>query len=85
MIHMAIVLIRIIERIALLIHILRIGRNPGLEKENVTIKELQAKTKEAMLSWFGDKPENRAKQKFLDEIFKVARAEERYRNGEIGK
>lgn len=71
------------ERIALLIHILRIGRNPGLEKENVTIKELQAKTKEAMLSWFGDKPENRAKQKFLDEIFKVARAEERYRNGEI--
>lgn len=53
--------------------------------EHVQIKELQAKTKEALLSWVGEKPANKAKMKYLDEIFKVAKAEERMCRGEIGE
>ena len=42
---------------------------------------------EAMSIWFNDKdhPENGAKKPFLREIFKIAKAEERYKNGEIGE
>lgn len=42
---------------------------------------------EAMSNWFNDKdhPDNATKRPFLKEIFKVAKAEERYKNGEIGK
>lgn len=69
----------------MLVHILRIQHVSEYGKEHVNIKALQDKTKEAMLTWFNDKPENKAKSKYLDEIFKVARAEERYRRGEIGK
>ncbi|PVH69812.1 hypothetical protein DL98DRAFT_438285 [Cadophora sp. DSE1049] len=40
-----------------------------------------------MSNWFCDTehPENEAKRPFLKEIFKVARMEERYKTGEIGK
>ena len=42
---------------------------------------------EAMSAWFNDTdhPGNLAKKPYLKEIFKVAKAEERYKNGEIGK
>jgi hypothetical protein len=41
----------------------------------------------SVANWFSDKkhPENAAKKALLKEIFKVAKAEERYKNGEIGK
>ena len=41
---------------------------------------------EAMSNWFNEAehPENLAKKPYLKEIFKVAKAEERYKNGEIG-
>ena len=42
---------------------------------------------DALSTWFADKenPANAAKQPLLKELFKLARAEERYKNGEIGE
>jgi Cft2 family RNA processing exonuclease len=41
---------------------------------------------EAMSNWFNDKehPDNASKRNLLREVFKVAKVEESYRNGEIG-
>ena len=57
-------------------------RNMGL-----TVKILETATLEALTGWFIDveRPENIQKKSFLVDIFRVAKAEERYRNGEIGK
>ena len=57
-------------------------RNMGL-----TVKILETATLEALTGWFNDveRPENIQKKSFLVDIFRVAKAEERYRNGEIGK
>ncbi|EHL02558.1 hypothetical protein M7I_1352 [Glarea lozoyensis 74030] len=40
-----------------------------------------------MSNWFNDKehPDNASKRNLLREVFKVAKAEESYRNGELGK
>ncbi len=42
---------------------------------------------EAMSPWFSDKehPGNERKRPFLKEIFKILKAYERFRNGEIGR
>lgn len=42
---------------------------------------------EHMNNWFNDKehPENMEKKKFLKEIFKIAKHQERYKAGQIGK
>ena len=56
-------------------------------KLGLNVQKLEEVTMEAMSNWFNDKdhPDNATKRPFLKEIFKVARAEERYKNGEIGK
>jgi hypothetical protein len=82
-----------IERIRLLVHILRMLVEPRekqcvtVQKLGLNIRKLEETTMESMAYWFSDKehPENAAKKVFLKEIFKVAKAEERYKNGEIGK
>jgi hypothetical protein len=64
------------------------------EKQCVTIQKLGLKarkleeaTMESMSHWFNENkhPENATKKAILEEIFKVAYVEERYRNREIGK
>lgn len=42
---------------------------------------------DALSTWFADKenPANATKQPLLKELFKLARAEERYKDNEIGK
>lgn len=76
----------IIDRITLLVHILRMAVEKNVpDKDHVKVTELASKTRDAMLGWYNDKPENMAKGKFVDELFKVARFEEKYRLGEIGK
>ncbi|KAE9378927.1 hypothetical protein N431DRAFT_327065 [Stipitochalara longipes BDJ] len=79
------------ERIRLLVHILRMIIEPR-DKQHITVqklgldvKKLEEVTMEAMSNWFNDKehPENAQKRPFLKEIFKIAKAEERYKNGEI--
>jgi hypothetical protein len=60
----------------------RAVRNMGL-----TVKILERQTYEGLSIWFNDEqyPENIQKKSFLVDIFKIARMEERYKAGEIGK
>ena len=62
-------------------------QHPTVQKLGLNVKKLEEATLEVMAPWFNDKehPENAAKRPFFKEIFKVARQEERFRNGEIGK
>ena len=60
---------------------------PTVQKLELNVKKLEDVTMEAVSNWFNDKehPENAQKRPFLKEIFKIAKAEERYKNGEIGE
>lgn len=62
-------------------------QDPTVQKLGLNVQKLEEVTMEQMNIWFNDKehPENAQKRPFLKEIFKIARAEERYLNGEIGK
>lgn len=79
------------ERIRLLVWILRLIVEPPekqcltVSKLGLNVKKLEEVTMEAMSNWFNDKEhlENAQKRPYLKEIFKIAKAEERYRNGEI--
>lgn len=53
----------------------------------MNVKKLEEVTTEALSSFFSDpeNPGNKKKRPFLNEIFKVARYEERFKNGEIGR
>jgi hypothetical protein len=55
--------------------------------QDLNVKKLEEVTTEAMSNWFYDRdhPENITKKPFLKEIFNVAKIEERYKCGEIGK
>lgn len=82
-----------VERIRLLVHILKMviepydKQCPTVQKLRLNVAKLEEVTMEAMSAWFNDDdhPENLSKKPFLKEIFKVAKAEERYKNGEIGE
>ena len=82
-----------VERIRLLVHILKMviepphKQCPTVQKMGLNVRKLEEATTEAMSIWFNDAdhPENLLKKPFLKEIFKVAKAQERYKNGEIGE
>ncbi|KAM0472670.1 hypothetical protein ACHAPX_008631 [Trichoderma viride] len=77
------------ERVHLLAHILRLVVEPNhkqhaeIQKLGLNVKKLDETTNEALSSFFMDNEANAKKKPFLTEIFKVARLEERYKNGEI--
>ncbi|KAK0759692.1 hypothetical protein N5P37_007880 [Trichoderma harzianum] len=77
------------ERVHLLAHILRLvvepnaKQHPDIQKLGLNVKKLEETTVEALSSFFMDNEANAKKRPFLNEIFKVARQEERYKNGEI--
>lgn len=79
------------ERVHLLAHILRLVVEPNgkqhsdIRKLGVNVKKLEETTAEALSSFFLDNEANARKKPYLNEIFKVARQEERFKNGEIGK
>lgn len=58
----------------------------AVQKANLNVKKLEEVTMEAMSNWFNDtdRPANSKKRPFLKEIFKVARLQERWKNGELG-
>jgi hypothetical protein len=60
---------------------------PAVQRLGLNIKRLEEVTLEAMSNWFNDKkhPENARKRPYLEGIFRIAKEEERYKNGEIGK
>lgn len=86
-------LLKDIERIRLCVHILKMitepyhNQHPSIQKLGLNINKLEEVTMEALSSWFNDKecPKNALKRPFLKEIFKIAKAEERYKRDEIGK
>ena len=80
------------ERLNLLVHILRLivepneRQHPAIRKVNLDVTKLAEIAMDALSTWFADKenPANAAKQPLLKELFKLAKAEERYKAGEIG-
>ncbi|KAG4434235.1 hypothetical protein IFR05_010277 [Cadophora sp. M221] len=79
------------ERLALLLHIINMvvqpveRQCPTVQKLKLNVKTLEVATMEAMSNWFSDKtnPRNESKRAYLKDIFKVARHQERFKNGEI--
>lgn len=61
-------------------------QHPDIQKLYLNVAKLEEVTMDALSTFFSDKENgNNAKKKpYLKEIFKVARQEERYKNGEIG-
>lgn len=84
---------QIAERIQLLVHILKLIVEPtnkqcsSVQKLQLNVKKLEEVTMKALSPWFSDPdhPDNAHKKVYLKEIFKVAKAQERYKNGEIGE
>lgn len=56
-----------------------------IQKLGLNVQKLMECTYEALSGFFSESATNASKKKFLDEIFKVAKQQERYYNGEIGK
>ncbi|KAH7377993.1 hypothetical protein BKA64DRAFT_714496 [Cadophora sp. MPI-SDFR-AT-0126] len=79
------------ERIQLLIHILRMSvqpvasQHPSFQDQDISVQKLEDVSYEALTSWFQDpeNPENIFRAPLIKELFKVAKYEERYKNGEI--
>lgn len=62
-------------------------QHPDIQKLNLNVKKLEEITTEALSAFFADKENsaNLKKRPYLNEIFKVARQEERFKKEEIGK
>lgn len=62
-------------------------QHPAIQKMRLDVDKLREATDEALSSFFaGKENEKNAKKKpYLDEIFKVAMQEQRYKHGEIGQ
>ncbi|KAM0341152.1 hypothetical protein ACHAPU_010167 [Fusarium lateritium] len=60
-------------------------QHPDIQKLNLNVKKLEEITIEALSGFFADKenPANAKKRPFLNEIFKVAKQEERFKKEEI--
>jgi hypothetical protein len=83
--------------VTLLCHILRLVVEPpatqheAIRKANLDLKKMEAITFEALSAWFSDRQapndvkKNMNKKPILREIFRVARQEQRYKSGEIGR
>lgn len=79
------------ERVSLLIHILQLvvqpnhNQHPDIQKLDLNVTKLEEATTEALSAFFLDKenPGNAKRKVYLKEIFKVAKAQERYLNGEV--
>ncbi|KAI1769055.1 hypothetical protein GGR53DRAFT_276414 [Hypoxylon sp. FL1150] len=79
------------ERVHLLIHILRMitepsdKQHPSIRKLHLTVNKLEEVTLDALSAFFTDKDNNSnlSKRPYLKEIFKVAKMEERYKDGQI--
>ncbi|KAG5958474.1 hypothetical protein E4U57_001287 [Claviceps arundinis] len=80
------------ERVHLLAHILRLVIEPNEKQEpcdvrklGLNVKKLEEITYEALSSFFLECETNAKKRPYLAEIFKVARQEERHKNGELDR
>ena len=55
-----------------------------IRKLQLNVKKLEECTNEALSGFYAESTTNASKKKFLSEIFKVAKQQERFKNGEIG-
>lgn len=62
------------------------SQHQDIQKLNINVSKLEEATFEALSGFFADteNPNNAKKKPYLKEIFRVAKYEERYKNGEIG-
>jgi hypothetical protein len=60
------------------------NQHPDIQKLNLNVTKLEKVTMEA-LHFFPDEDDPSGARAELGKVFKVAKVEERYRNGEIGK
>jgi len=60
-------------------------QHANIQKLNLNVAKLEEATYEALSSFFGDSPANAKKKPYLKEIFYIAKNEEKYKNGAIGK
>lgn len=80
------------ERVWLLCHIVNLittpnrMQHPDIRKLNINIAKLEEATWDALSGFFADtdSPNNMKKKPYLKEIFRVAKYQERFKNGEIG-
>lgn len=63
------------------------SQHPDIQKLGINVAKLEEVTMESLSSFFNDTAgkNNSKKKPYLKEIFKVAKHEEQYRRGEIGK
>lgn len=61
-------------------------QHPSIRKMKLDVQKLKEATDEALSSFFSGKEneKNARKKPYLDEIFKIALQEQRYKHGEIG-
>lgn len=59
-------------------------QHADIRKLGLNVAKLEETTGEALSTFFMENDSNASKKPYLKEIFKMARSEERYRNGEIG-
>lgn len=80
------------ERVRLLVHILRLIVQPSEEQRLIILElgldvgKLEEVTMDQLSPWFNDPtcPTNAKKRPILNELFRVAKAEESFIKGEIG-
>lgn len=56
-----------------------------IRKLQLNVKKLEECTNEALSGFYSETSTNATKKQFLNEIFKVAKQQERFKNGEIGE
>lgn len=56
-----------------------------IKKLQLNVRKLEECTTEALSGFYAESATNASKKQFLNEIFKVAKQQERFKNGEIGK
>ena len=63
------------------------SQHPSFQDQDISVQKLEDVSYEALSTWFKDpeNPENMFRAPLIRELFKVARYEERYKNGEIGE
>lgn len=77
------------ERVHLLNHILNLvteppeKQHPGLQKLQLDVKKLEECTNEALSGFYAENATNASKKSYINEIFKVAKQQERYKAGAI--
>lgn len=61
------------------------NQHPDIRKLGLSVKKLEECTIEALSGFYAENYSNASKRKYVSEIFRVARQQERFKNREIGK